>query len=390
MTWIDETRLDDVDALEQADSRGALRALASGGAQVRRAMVATDEAGVERWSRADRPRSVLVAALGGSGLVGNVLDLLADAHSPVPVTTRSGGALPGWVGPLDLVVAVSQSGRAAGPLRLATEAARRGASLLTVAAADSPLAAVSRQARGTQVDIAVPSPSSRTALWSLLVPVLRAADRLGVVDVPTAALDETADMLDARAEECRPSSESFVNPGKDLALALSDTVPLILGDGPLAGVAARRMAAMAARTARIPATHGTLPDDAATIVACFDGPHADGGARALGGRDLFADPFLDGPATLPLSLVLIRDAASAAPGHSPGEVGREHLAEAVAEAARSVGARVREVRAEGRSAVARLASLVALGDYATTYAALGLGVDPVVSAHVADLRDRTS
>ena len=147
---------------------------------------------------------------------------------------------------------------------------------------------------------------------------------------------------------------------------------------------------MAARTARIPATHGTLPDDAATIVACFDGPHADGGARALGGRDLFADPFLDGPATLPLSLVLIRDAASAAPGHSPGEAGREHLAEAVAEAARSVGARVREVRAEGRSAVARLASLVALGDYATTYAALGLGVDPVVSAHVADLRDRTS
>ena len=34
--------------------------------------------------------------------------------------------LPGWVGPLDLVVAVSLSGRARGPLAVAAEAARRG------------------------------------------------------------------------------------------------------------------------------------------------------------------------------------------------------------------------------------------------------------------------
>ena len=40
--------------------------------------------------------------------------------------------------------------------------------------------------------------------------------------------------------------------------------------------------------------------------------------------------------------------------------------------------------------IERLASLVALTDFAATYLALGLGLDPSVSRHVTELRDRTS
>ncbi|MFN8046728.1 MAG: SIS domain-containing protein [Dermatophilaceae bacterium] len=391
MAWIDEARLDRVDELESIDRSQSLRMLATAGAQVRRAVLSADESGIERWGPQDRPRSVLVAALGGSAPVPEVLELLAEQHSPVPVTTRRGGPLPGWVGALDLVIAVSQSGRAAGPLRLAAEAARRGARLLTIGASDSPLAEVCARARGVHVDVATPTPSSRTALWSLLTPALRVADRLGIVDVPSEVFEETATILDARAEECRPSSESFVNPAKELALALSEAVPLVLGDGPLAGVAAGRMASMLTRTARLPATRGTLPDDAAQVVACFDGPLAAGATSSSGSPDagagIFRDPFLDGPATLPLALFLLRDAAPAA--LTPEEVDRENLASAIAASAGDSGVRVRELRADAASPLARLASLVALGDYAATYAALGLGLDPTGSAHVADLRART-
>ena len=42
---------------------------------------------------------------------------------------------------------------------------------------------------------------------------------------------------------------------------------------------------------------------------------------------------------------------------------------------------------EGR---VRLAGTVATVDFAATYLALGLGLDPSVSPHVADLRDRTA
>jgi hypothetical protein len=386
MVTIDEARLDSPDAIEGVDVRGTLRALATGGAQVRRAVIAADEAGVDRVCGGERPRSVVVASLGGSAVVSDVLDVLAEPGSPVPVSTCRDAPLPGWVGPLDLVVAVSQSGRAAGPLALAAEAARRGACLLTVGAADSPLAEVCARGRGVHVPVERPAPSSRTALWSLLTPVLMAADRLGLAGVPAPALDRLADVLDERAEECRPSSESFVNPAKTLALELGATLPVVLGDGPLTGVAAGRAAAMLARTARYPTTHGFLPDAASQIVACFDGPFAGRGRDAPG--DIFADPYLDGPALPPLGLLLLRDILPTPLTQDAVEAAA--LADAVAASAHESGVRVWQMVAPDEpDAVVRLASLVAVTDFAATYLAIGLGLDPALSHHVTDLRDRT-
>lgn len=388
MPTIDESRLDDIDRLEAVDSRAALRALATSGAQVRRAVLAAEEAGIDRVAGGERPRSVLVASLGGSAVVSDVLDCLAEPASPVPVTVRRDAPLPGWIGPLDLVIAVSQSGRAAGPLALASEAARRGASLLTVGSADTPLHDVCARARGVHVDIGMAPPSSRTAVWSLLTPVLMAADRLGILHCGVPVLERVADVLDARAEECRPSSESFVNPAKLLALGIAETVPVVLGDGPLTGVAAGRAASMLARTARMPALHGWLPDDAAQVVACFDGPyaHSDSSVAEPGhdtGHDIFADPFLDGPPTPQLGLLVLRDSLR----QGGAEVRR--LAEAVEAGARDAGVKVWEVDAVEGEPIERLASLFALTDFAATYLAIGLRLDPSVSPHVADLRDRT-
>src|SRR5690606_27888730 len=138
-------------------------------------------------------------------------------------------------------------------------------------------------------------------------------------------------------EMYRPSSETFVNETKLLATRLAETVPVVLGDGPLAGVAAVRASSMLARTARIPAPFGELPDAASQIVACFDGPYPGLGGRrpgtyddsrirlgdidtsgwephhfdepegellerprapgSRGEEDIFADPYLDGPSS---------------------------------------------------------------------------------------------
>lgn len=396
--YLDEARIDNEDAIAALDSHQTLRGLATAGAQVREAIDLSKEGGITRVAGGERPRSVLVASLGGSAVVCDILDLLAEPGSPVPVSVRRNVPLPGWVGPLDLVIAVSQSGRAAGPLALAAEAARRGASLLTVGASDSPLADVAAQARGVHIDIGRGRATSRTALWSLLAPVLLAAGELGIVDVGERVLLETADRLDEVAEACRPSSESFVNPAKVLATDLAEGVPVVLGDGPLNGVAAGRAASMLARTARLPAIHGELPDDAAQIVACFDGPFttAYGAAAAArsgssfgsdAGADIFTDPFLDGPASPRLGLLMLRDAA-------PDPLTREGvesaaLVDAVVEAAREAGVRVSEVTAQPGHPLSRLAGQLATTDFAATYLALGLGLDPAVSPHVTDLRHRT-
>jgi D-arabinose 5-phosphate isomerase GutQ len=387
---LDELLLDDPAALASADRSGVLLSLAGAGAQVREAVVRGQEAGVCRLGEDDRPRSVLVASLGGSGIVGDVLSALAGAGSSIPVTARRGLPLPGWVGPLDLVVAVSLSGRARGPLALAAEAGRRGARLLTVGAPGSPLADVCAQARGVHVPITVqrhrdapdPGPvSSRAAMWSLLVPVLQAADALGAVDVPDAVLARTADALDSEAEAARPSSESFVNPAKILALQLVGHVPVVLADGALTDVAARRAVAMLARTARIPAMFGSLPDDASEVVATFDGPFTPGES------DVFADPFVDPPTGPQQRLLLLREPAPQQGQDDQAAFERAALADRVRELARDVGVPVSEVATEPGHDLERLAYLVARTDFTATYLALGMGLDPVTSPHVADLRD---
>jgi len=388
---VDEALLNDPEYIAERDSRGTLMALATAGAQVRQAVTLSREAGMARVAGGERPRSVLVASLGGSAVVADVLELLAEPGSPVPVTVRRNLPLPGWVGPLDLVVAVSLSGRAPGPLAVAAEAARRGASVLTVGAANSPLADVCARARGVHIDVGHGRTSSRTALWSLLTPVILAAGELGLIEAGESVLSDTADRLDVHAEACRPRSESFVNPAKILAMQLAETIPVVLGDGPLNGVAASRAASMLARTARTPATSGELPDAASQIVACFDGPYTAGGGQGVGlrpsGPDIFADPFLDGPAQPRLGLLMLRDAPATTLTPEQAEV--EALTDAVLQTAYDAGVRVSTLVTEPGHPLVRLAGQIAQTDFAATYLAIGLGLDPAVSPHVADLRDRT-
>lgn len=377
---VDEELLDDADRLATADRGGTLLALAGAGAQVRSAHRLAQEAGVPSVAADGRPRTVVVSALGGSAVVGDLLAALAGPGSPVPVFPVHSATLPGWASPLDLVVAVSVSGRAYGPLAVATEAARRGCRLLTVGREGSPLADVCARARGVHVPVPTTQRSSRTSLWALAVPVLVAADALGLVPGDAATLAATADRLDDAAEAARPSSESFVNPAKSLALDVAGSMPLVLGAGDLAGVVARRAAAQLARNARHPAVSGVLPDAAAEVVATFDGPFV------RSPDDLFVDDIvadaLGGGSPTTLRLLLLRDDDE----HQEPDVAR--VADVVRDTATEGGVRVTELRADPGPDLARIAGLVALTDFASVYLALGLGLDPATSPHVADLKER--
>lgn len=383
MPAFDETLLDDTGRRCAVDSTDMLRALAGAGAQVRRAITLSGEHDLTRVAAGDRPRAVHVAAVGGSEAVSSVLDLLISRTSPVLLTADGSGALPGWVGTLDLVVAISLSGRAEWPVRQAQEAGRRGAHVLTIGAPDSPLAGAAAAARGVHLPIDPGTGHSRTALWSLLVPALLAASACGVVDIPPAVLLGAADRLDAQAERFRPDAEYFVNPAKSLALDLAEVTPIILGDGPVTGTAARRASAMLARTARVPTTWGRLPDAAAQAVACLSGPLA-GGSTEGGSRDIFTDPYLDGAVDGRLGLLLLRDPVPTA--SSPGsEVERHNTAQSVADHAVGTGVRVLEYSAAPGHDVERLAELVALTDFASTYLAIGHGLDPATAPGLAGL-----
>ena len=227
---------------------------------------------------------------------------------------------------------------------------------------------------------------ARASLWALVVPVLLAARALGMVKVNEADFAETAARLDADADRCRPTAESFVNPGKSLALDLAGSVPVVWGSSPLATIAARRFADTLSANARYPAVAGSLGEAGRGNVGLLDGFY---GSLAESGRDIFADPEeLDEAEPTRLRLVLLRDGGLAEDetNTEPTEV-EERRADAVQAIAERRGIRISVLTAEGGSALERLASLVAVPDFASIYLALAHGLDPMAVPAVSEVKD---
>lgn len=355
--------LDDTAALEAADPGQMLRAIASSAAQVRQAATLCTEVGLARLADESRPRAVVVAGMGGSAAAGDVLAAVAGEGCPVPITVHRGHGLPGWVGAADLVAAVSSSGVTEETLSATDEAVRRGARLICIGAPGSPLAQRAEQSRAVYVPADPVGRRPRANLWALATPLVLAGEALGLLAAPPAAIEATAIMLESAAGRCRPSSDAFVNPAKSLALTLAGSLPVCWGSSPLTGLAARRLTTQLNENAKYPAIAGVLPEAGHNQVVAFDGPFAGGAATP----DLFAERVSE-PAPVRLQLVLLREDAE----HP--QVARR--ADTSVQLARQRGIVVTELRAEGRSAYERLASLLCLLDYASVYLGLLLGLDP--------------
>jgi hypothetical protein len=164
---LDESLLDAPEALARADTRGLLRAAAESGARVRTAARHAAEAGVADLKPDGRPRAVLVAGPGAAGsCTADLLGALSGGNIPVSLIRPTGvapapgalrWALPGWAGPLDLLVIATPDGTEPGLPRLVELAYRRGCALVAVAPGDAPLAGAVAQARGLMVPLATSS-----------------------------------------------------------------------------------------------------------------------------------------------------------------------------------------------------------------------------------------
>ena len=383
----DEAILDDIEALAAADPGGLLRTIAGAGAQVRAAQTLAEEAGVQRLADDGRPRAILVAGMGGSGSAGDLLQAVLGVAAPVPVVLARGSILPGWVGPTDLVMAVSCSGTTEETLAVVDEAGRRGARLLTVGAPRSPLAARADWTHAVHVPVDAGAAPPRTQLWALAVPLVLAAEALGLLTSPP-ALAATADRLDRLAERCAPGRERFENPAKTLATELLDTLPLVWGSGDAGAAAAARLATQLQENAKLPALAGVLPEAGHNQIVAFDGPFAaagnsgSSGSSGGGSLDDFFRDRVDEPVGPRLRLVLLRDEVE-----HPLVRARAAAVPAVA-GARDVP--VGLLRAEGDSPLERVASLIGIGDFASVYVALASGVDPLPIAAIAELKERSA
>jgi Bacterial phospho-glucose isomerase C-terminal SIS domain len=393
-------RLDDPEIVEAGDPGGMLRQVASSAAQVRTALRACAEADLSALSPEARPRAIVVAGSGGAGgsaFAADALAAICGPGSPVQVTGVAGWRLPGWIGATDLVIAVSRSGHTAETMALAAEAARRGCDLVAVGLPGSPLAELAAQARGTFIPVTKLGPA-RAMPWALTVPVLECAARLGVARVDAAAYEAAAAAMEDVSHQCRPSSESFVNPAKSLALDLVGRLPVIWAGSAVGAAAGRRFASQLAANAKHPALFSLLPEAGHDQVATFDGPYApppepafpaaeDLGLFDEGDAGEFPADALDeldglSPDEASLRLVLLADPADDHPATERTRAAAASLAEL-----RRID--VSDIVMDGGDPLKRLAGTVQLLDYASVYLGIASGIDPLAIAAIKDLRDLT-
>ncbi|MFJ8628682.1 SIS domain-containing protein [Kitasatospora sp. NPDC093550] len=408
---LDDTLLDDPAALQRADQDRALLALAGAGARVRTALRQAEAAGLDRLRPDGRPRAVLVAGHGSALTAAEMLAALAGTASlvvPLPPTEAAapradragappvftaglGWQLPGWAGPLDLLVISSADGGEQGLVGLAEQAYARGCAIVVTAPAGSPLAEAALQVRAlplpyvtsvlpedgppaaaAEPDLPAEDPA---ALWSHLTPLLALAQKIGLTQLPYDALPGVADLLDATAVRCRPDAAAYTNPAKGLAARLAGTVPLLWAEGPVAGAAATRFAAQLADRAGRPALAGSLPQVLTAHRGMFTGQLGAGADP----DDFFRDR-VEEPDPLHLQVLLLRHvpgpAGSAEEQDGPVEVPEEDAGPrsfGVTRAHRLAAAhdvRLTEYATARSDTLQALADLVALTDFAVVY--LGL------------------
>jgi Bacterial phospho-glucose isomerase C-terminal SIS domain len=391
---LDEALLDDPHALTRDDTHSLLRSLASAGARVRTAARLADEAGLSALRPDGRPRNVLVAGRGAASAAGELLGAVAGSACPVlplratPAPPRARDTeprwtLPGWVGPLDLLLLAAPAGQEPGLATLVEHAYQRGCSVVTVAPAGSPLADATQQARGLALPFAPPphahanpyAPPQRwgepgpapageavedaSALWALLVPLLALADRIGTATAPADAIETAATRLDEMAGRCGPATPTYQNPAKTLAVELAESLPLLWSEGPISEAVARRFAACLAARAGRPALTGALPDALTDHRALLSGTFS-----PTDDEDDFFRDRVEEPQAPRLRVVLVREhadetaAGDATPAHRLVQAHGTALSEAVATA---------------DSPLERVAQLLALTDFASAYLALAEG-----------------
>jgi glucose/mannose-6-phosphate isomerase len=291
--------------------------------------------------------NVVVMGMGGSGIAGDIVQVVGTATLPVPLTVLKHYRTPAFIGPRTLAFVVSYSGDTEETLEMARGAHAAGATIVVVTSGGA-LAAFAR-AQGALV---VPCPAvigvPRLALGALVAPLFVILFRMGMLPEAHAALLRAQQQLARRRDQCHPDVDGGRNPARELARRIDRTIPIVYGFGGLGGVAAMRWKQSMNENAKAPAFWNLYPELDHNEV-CGWGQHGDVT------RQVFTLVELSHGLEHPQ---LARRAVAT----------RELIEEALHQ--------VLHVEAQGEGRLAQLLDLIHVGDWTSYYVALQNDVDP--------------
>ena len=325
------------DAVAAGDPAGMIDDVLAQPHQIGDALWRVEAAGV---ARQERRLGLVVCGMGGSAIGGDLAAAAIGGRARAPITVVRGYELPVWAGPDTLVLCASYSGETEETLHCFEQAGAAGAGRAVVTTGGS----LARMARDAGVPVVgVPSGMQpRAAVVYMTVAALELAELAGAAPSLRAEIEQAGQLLSQLALDWAPGAPAEPEP-KRLAHALEGRIPVVYG-GHLTTAAARRWRSQLNENAKLAAFYGELPEANHNEVVSWE--HTDA----------------------PLTAVLLE-----APGEHPRMAMRFDV---TAEAAEAAGIAVERVGARGESPVARVLSLVLLGDLVSVYLAVLRGHDP--------------
>ena len=291
-----------------------------------------------------KPKNVVVVGMGGSAIGGDLLhDWLLDRIF-IPVEVCRDYALPAYANGETLVFIVSYSGETEETLSALLDAVKRKCMIVAIASGGSLISFARRlhlpymtAPSGLQPRVAVPY---------LFFPLVITMEKMGLVRGIETELNEVIKVLKTLAKENSPDVPQQNNPAKKLAWDLRATIPVVYGFRQYRSVAVRFKSELN-ENSKIPAKWEVFPELNHNDVVGWEA------SEALVKR---------------FTVVLIRDK------DEPPEI--RNRIKATKKLVLTKVRKTLEVHAVGESSLAKMFSVLFLGDLTSVYLAILLGVDP--------------
>ena len=336
------SNLDELERLRELDKDGMLENLGRFPEDCR---LAIERA--ERVSLADLAgrvfKAVVFAGMGGSAIGGRLIKDWLSAESEIPIEVSGGYSLPKFVDDKTLVLSVSYSGNTEETLSMFREALDVGSPIVSFTSGGE-LERLSKE-RGLPVASMPGGLKPRAALPYQFFMLATVLERLGLAPL-SGEVDEAIKILGDVRGELVPEVPAESNPAKKLALDLYNMIPFVYGSE-LLGSVAYRFGTQINENSKVPAGSGAFPELFHNAALVSESPRG----------------VLE-----PLCLLFIRDSLES------DKVSRKiDRFKALFEP--RVG-RMLEARTRGRGKLARMFSILILGDYISTDLPFLYGHDP--------------
>lgn len=301
--------------------------------------------------------NVVVTGLGGSAIGGDLIRMISQARSVIPIVVNRDYTLPAFVDEKTLVIASSYSGNTEETLASYQEALKRKAKVLVITTGGE----LKKKALTDEVPvITVPGGMSpRAALGYSFFPLLVVLEEQGIVPRKHFKIEETIKLLKETRDHLYPEVPETDNPAKLLARKLFGKLPVIYGIAGITEVIAVRWKGQFNENSKHPAFFNVFPELNHNEIMGYEGD-----------KDLLSK----------MEIVILR---------SPEENDRiKKRIDITRSLIEDVVSGITEIWPEGESSLERMLYHIVFGDYVSAYLAILNHKDPTEIDFINTLKER--